>query len=192
MTPPWREALLSLGHNRPGTRFPAGRPNGLVLHSTATPGATAQQIRDDWQNNPWVEASAHLAVDDQEALLLIPALQAPARPAEIAWHAGYTANHRFLGMELCEFPEPARASAAYGRWLDVAGFLCAVWGWDSHLAVFSHRWCSETFHETDHTDPYPYFTHLGVTWEECLDGVRKAKLKWIEILTPSATPEVGA
>lgn len=160
----WIIDLLTVGHNRPGTAFGAGLPDGLVIHSTATPGATAKQIRDFFELNPLVEASAHMAVDWTEARVMIPLLTAP----EIAWHAGPTANHRFLSIETCE---PAGAMGVfdltYDRLLVTAATICEHYRWpidDAH--VWSHKRVSDTFKETDHQDPIAFFASHGKTWEQ--------------------------
>lgn len=175
--------LLPLGPtgSRPGTRF---TPSGLVLHSTADPGATARQIRDYFERltSP-NRASVQLVCDWAEALVCIPWIPGGA---EIAWHAGPTANDRFLGMELCETNDPHLFHLSFLRWIEVAAFICEVYHWpadDAH--VWSHARVSATWHETDHTDPIGYLEAHGHTWADTL-----ARIQQTFDARTSATPQV--
>jgi len=156
--------------NRPGLRFADGFPNGLVIHSTATPEATAKNIWDYFQNNPQVEASAHMAIDWTEARVLIPLLANP----EIAWHCGHTGNHRFVGVELCESADPGKFAAMYANALEVCSTIIHFYGWVvDDLYVWSHDRVSLTFHETDHTDPIGFFASHGKTWAQFMVDLDK-------------------
>lgn len=71
-------------------------PTYLTIHNTADPGASAQNIRDYFQNHSEVKASAHWAVDGKEAINMIP-------ENEMAWHTGTTSgNLESIGVEICE------------------------------------------------------------------------------------------
>lgn len=160
------ENLLEIGHNRPGTRL---TPQGIVLHSTATPGATALQERNYFNTHVAAKASAHVFVDWTQAMTTIP--WKPGK-AEIAWHAGPTANHRFLGIECCETNDPDLYAAGLANFVEAACTIIDLYGWpvdDAH--VWSHNRISATFHETDHTDPIPYLERHHTTWEDLLAAV---------------------
>lgn len=163
--------LLELGpeHSRPGTPL---QPQGLVLHSTADPGATARHIRDYFNRPkpPSQRASAHVVVDWSEILTLIP--WQPGK-AEVAWHAGPTANRRFLGMELCESADPNQAMAAYRNGIAAAAAILAAYGWPvrDRGTVWSHAEVSAAFGETDHTDPVGYLRGLGIAWDQVLQDI---------------------
>lgn len=166
--PGMREALLDMGpqHSRPMTPL---TPIGLVLHSTADPGATAQQIRNFF--NTHRGASAHLCVDWTESLVMIP-----WRPheAEIAWHVGPTANSRFIGIELCESNDPVQFAQGYDNWIALAKLVLADYGWpvdDEH--VWSHARVSETFRETTHVDPLPYLAESGKSWQDVMQDLAR-------------------
>lgn len=138
-------------------------PQGIVLHSTATPEATALNIR-DYFNTPKEtnQASAHLIVDWTEALVAVPL-------NEVAWHCGRHGNARYLGLELCESADPLKFHDSFLRWIDLAQSLCLLYGWpidDAH--VWSHKRISETFHETDHTDPIGYLESHQHTWDDVM------------------------
>lgn len=145
-------------------------PQGIVLHSTAMPEIPARQIRDFFMGPPAREASAHIVTDSDEALILIPLL-------EVAWHAGRTANHRFVGLELCETTDPAKFHRAYRRMIAVVQLVCDLFGWpidDAH--IWSHQRVSETFRESDHVDPIRFLADHGHPWEDVLADLREGRL----------------
>lgn len=71
---------------------------GIMVHSTATPGVTAQEFRDRW-NRPGVGASVHAFLDDREIVQCMP-----WDPGEARWagHCGGDANWTHLSFEICE------------------------------------------------------------------------------------------
>jgi len=161
--------LLEVGHNRPGTPF---APAGIVLHSTDTPSATASRIRDFFNSHPEDQASAHACVDWTQAVTMIP--WQPGK-AEIAWHAGPTANHRFLGIEWCETDDPALFAQGYANYVAAVRAVLDLYQWpvdDAH--VWSHDRISSTFHETTHVDPTPYLTKHGKTWDQLMTDISAA------------------
>ena len=82
--------------------YKAGRtitPKGIMVHSTATPGADAQTIRSAWDRSG-AEAAVHYTIDDQRTLQTLP-------DTCRAWHCGGAANNTHLSMEICE-PQECR------------------------------------------------------------------------------------
>lgn len=163
------DELLEVGHNRPGTAF---TPTGIVLHSTDTPQAPAAQIRNFFDSHPADQASAHVCVDWIQVVTMIP-----WRPgtAEIAWHAGPTANHRFLGIEWCETDDATLFAQGYANYLAAVRAIIDAYTWsvdDAH--VWSHERISNTFHETTHVDPTPYLTKHNKTWDELIADIKAA------------------
>jgi N-acetylmuramoyl-L-alanine amidase len=139
-------------------------PQGVVVHSTATPGATAQREY-MYFNSGYKGASAHYFVDWIEILRVIP-------ENEIAWHAGRTANSRFLAVEACE-PSgyaPKHFALVWTNLINLLVDICTRYNWTSEQ-IWSHKGVSELWHETDHVDPYPYFNKYGKTWQNLLDAV---------------------
>lgn len=155
-----------LANNRPGTPL---NPTGQVVHSTAAPGATAQNIRDYFNTHIQAEVSAHAVIDWNSIIEMIP-------ENEMAWHAGATANRRFLSFEMCEpgADDPDRYVKFQEVW-DRAVWYCAKtcvkYGWNTDDNIFSHNGISRMYHETNHTDPYGYFAAYGKTWNEFLADV---------------------
>lgn len=85
------ERLLPVGMNRPGKPLKA---EGLIIHSTDTPGASAENEAHCYSTGNR-DASAHYFVDWDSIVRTIP-------ESEVAWHAGPKANGRFLSIEMCE------------------------------------------------------------------------------------------
>jgi N-acetyl-anhydromuramyl-L-alanine amidase AmpD len=143
------------------------QPQGLVIHDTDNAGATAQNNR-DYFNRVYAAASAHYFVDWNKAIQTIP-------ETEVAWHAGYTANHRYLSLEMCE-PSGhniAQFNAMYQKTVELAADICRRHGWNASNIV-SHYWCSMTFRETDHEDPIAFLKEYGKSWDILLSDIQKA------------------
>lgn len=142
-------------------------PSGLVIHDTDNAGATAQNNR-DYFNRVYAAASAHYFVDWAQTIQTIP-------ETEVAWHAGYTANHRYLSLEMCEPANHnvAQFNAMYQKTVDLAADICRRHGWNASNIV-SHYWCSMTFRETDHEDPIAFLKDYGKSWNDLLNDIQKS------------------
>jgi N-acetylmuramoyl-L-alanine amidase len=125
---------------------------GIVCHETANPGATALN-HFKYFNSGDRNASAHAFVDWEQIIQTIPW-------GEKAWHAGTTANSRYIGIVWKR-----------GTWLQAYLFV-------KHLKVhtatlnnlLSHDDCRKRFGDTTHTDPTEFFREYGKT----MDDFRKA------------------
>lgn len=154
------EQLIS--RNRP---YQALEPRGIVIHSTATPGKTAQYFF-DFFDSAYRSASAHYFADWTETVLLIP-------EQEVAWHAGPTANHRYLSIEMCEpaGKNPEQFQQVWNRTVLLAADVCIRYGWNVRDNIFSHNYISYTYHESDHTDPLGFLATNNRTWDQLLDAI---------------------
>jgi N-acetylmuramoyl-L-alanine amidase len=140
----YRKALMPKDYrNRPGyTIREAGKAKSITVHNTGNPNATAANHAAFLSSAPRT-ASWHITVDDKEAVMHIPL-------NEQAWHSGTTAgNTSSIGIEVCEFSDPARARAAENNAeLLIAEMLTgkAPAGWDLNwrgLAnVVTHKYWS--------------------------------------------------
>lgn len=160
MSYPISEQLIK--YNRSGKRL---SPKGYVIHATDTPGASAQNEH-DYFNSGDRGASAHYFVDWGEIVRCIP-------ESEQAWHAGPTANNRFLSVEMCE-PKGTDRIKFEQVWLRTVWLVadaCARYGWNTRDNVFSHRGIAAMYGETDHTDPIGYLAQYGHTWEQLLAAI---------------------
>jgi len=131
---------------------------GIVLHETATPGATAEDEY-NYFNNADRNASAHAFVDFNEIIQTVPW-------GEVSWHAGNTANNRFLGIELCHFDDKVKFTAIWKRatWLFAHLLVHVVKVKNVATAnLMSHAEVSAKWHESTHNDPISYFASHGKT-----------------------------
>ncbi|MCC2327361.1 MULTISPECIES: peptidoglycan recognition protein family protein [Bacillus cereus group] len=158
------ERLLPVGTNRPGTPLQA---EGLIIHSTATPGASAEDEAQYFSTGNR-RASAHYFVDWDSIVRTIP-------ESEVAWHAGPQANGRFLSIEMCEpkrnTPEADEEFAhVWGATVDLAADICRRYGWSTDV-IHSHKWVTETLGGTDHKDPDSYLAEYNRTWDELVADI---------------------
>jgi LysM repeat protein len=156
-----KEDLLPVGTNRPGTRF---NPIGLTVHETASPG-DSDEGEDHFFHGGNRNASAHYFVDTDSAIREIP-------ENEEAWHAGPTANARYLSMELCHATNASDFQKIWDNGVWLAADMFKRHGWAiTPTTLVSHDWTSRTFHETDHTDPIGYFKTFNKTWDDFYNAV---------------------
>ena len=146
-----KEQIVNSGHGKVAPEF-------LVVHSTANPGATAQNHAQYWKSNDTGKQYAvHYVSDWTEALHTM-------RDNRKAWHVG-NANSRCIGIEICE----AKNRAQFDAGIEIAAKACAdilrKHGWGTDKMV-THDWCRRNYGGTDHTDPLPYFKKWGLTWAE--------------------------
>lgn len=76
--------------------YKAGRtikPQGIMTHSTATPGGTAKDFISYWNGD--VDACTNYIIDDTGIYQLLPENWR-------SWHAGSPANDMFISYEICE------------------------------------------------------------------------------------------
>lgn len=152
-------------YNRPGTYL---SPEGVVIHSTGDPGATALN-EFTYFDTGVRSASAHFFVDWNGIIQTIP-------EQEMAWHSGPSSNRRFLSIELCEAKNEEDFKKVWNAGVWLTAYLCRKYVWEVGPGVFSHRYISGYYRETDHDDPYPYFNRFGRTWIDFTQAV-KAELE---------------
>lgn len=147
-------------------------PDLYAVHSTGNPGATADNHASYWSSNP--DLAVHVVADWSKALNTVPY-------DRLCWQVG-NGNSHVEGIEICEatsredFDAGIRIAArAVAERLNARG-----WGIDR---MVSHKWCSETYGGSDHTDPIPYFDKWGYSWEQFKGEVASALLggQWIEV-----------
>lgn len=151
-----------IGKNRP---YRSLEPRGFIIHSTATPGGTAQSIY-NYFNSAYRSSSVHYVADWNEIIQLIP-------ENEVAWHAGATANERYLSIEMCE-PKglnPQEFQKVWDRTVILVADACIRYGWNVQDNIFSHNTISNTYKETDHTDPIGFLAKYNRTWAQLLQAI---------------------
>jgi len=150
-------------NNRPGESLV---PQGMVIHATATPGATAQNEY-NYFNGAYRAASVHYFADWTEVIRTIP-------ENEVAWHAGKSANHLYLSVEMCEpgGTDPEKFAEVWKRTVWLVADACVRYGW-SRMNIFSHLDISNQFKETSHTDPIGYLESYGKTWASLIQAIEQ-------------------
>lgn len=92
--------------------------------------------------------------------------------SEVAWHAGYTANHRYLSVEMCEpyGKDLAKFEQVWNRTVWLVADACVRYGWTKDT-IWSHRKVSGAYGETDHTDPIDYLNRYGRSWGDLVSAI---------------------
>lgn len=149
---------------------------GVVVHSTATPGAKANIWYNAW-NKPDTDAAVHAFLDDEGVYQYLPLEQT-------AWHAGQPANTYYLDFEICE-PSGFRYSNNKITGYDVeaqqeyfdkiwknavvyTAFLCNTYGLTAD-DVISHAEAARLGIGTNHGDP----DHWFILHDKNMDDFRK-------------------
>jgi N-acetylmuramoyl-L-alanine amidase len=135
----WTEDFVSVNrYTRPGHKLLSVR--GIVVHYTATPGASAKNER-NYFNGTCIEqkrsASAHLFVDKNEAILIMPldevAYHANEKPSKIPlfkatapYYKGGNANLTTIGVEMCIEKDGSLHPETLKRTIAVVAELCKM------------------------------------------------------------------
>jgi N-acetylmuramoyl-L-alanine amidase CwlA len=136
----------------------------IVLHSTDDMDATAANMA-TYEHRVWhsVQTFVHFGVDDKGAYQV-------GTPGHVAWGAGNVNRFAPVQLELCEFSDRTRALKAYRNWVALAAAMAKQYGvpktlddGDMTAGFKSHLWCSQNYGGSDHGDPYPYLTSIGIS-----------------------------
>ena len=139
-------------------------PMGIVIHETATPGATAENEY-NYFNSGDHGASAHAFVDWNGYINPVPY-------TEIAWHAGPTANSRYIGIEMCR-PNGFNKQLFERVWENTVILTSQLCKRFDISEIISHADASRLWGETNHTDPVGYFREYGKTMDDFRSDVMK-------------------
>lgn len=107
-------------------------PRYAVAHDTGNPDSTAQQNFKCFNSRP-LDASAHVFIDDNEILVIIPL-------HEKAWHVRSDvsdANEWAIGVELCYGPS-IDFNEAYRRYVWFFAYLCEMFQWNPETHIKGH------------------------------------------------------
>lgn len=151
-------------------------PQGMVVHSTASPGANGEAEINYFNTHPEREASVHGFIDWEK---ITQTLEFNIR----AWHAGGTANSKFIGIELCE-PKGHNDTKFNEVWKRATWFYAYIFvniikiNTITKDNLMSHYEVSNKWHETTHTDPVAFFKSYGKT----VDDFRKEVQNQIDLM----------
>lgn len=131
---------------------------GVVLHETATPGATAENEYRYFNTNN-VSASAHAFVDWNETIQTVPW-------NEMAWHSKEPANSMFIGIEMCRpaHHDPDKFNIVYNETVALFSrlfYLILKINKVTSSNLMSHDEVRLKWHRTTHTDPTDYLREYG-------------------------------
>jgi len=146
-----------------------GKPEGVVIHETATPGATAQNeatyFNREWKN---IYTYVHAFVDNNQILNI-------KNTDYTTWGAGPTANAKFINVELCEVvtTDAFARSVANQAYYTASKLDQYNFPFTPGVTVMSHDAVSKKWHETTHTDPVGYFAKWGYSMDQFYDLVGK-------------------
>ncbi|PTE92337.1 N-acetylmuramoyl-L-alanine amidase [Staphylococcus epidermidis] len=134
---PVRYDLLPIGTRRNGEALHTknGKPSFAVIHDTGNPNSTAQDNVNYYKNTyniGWsMVASAHIFVDDKEAIICIPV-------TEVAWHVmlnttidnqwyNADADYAAFGVEACYFTDKKRSLKSLDNAARIMAYLTKFW-----------------------------------------------------------------
>ncbi|PKM51158.1 MAG: N-acetylmuramoyl-L-alanine amidase [Firmicutes bacterium HGW-Firmicutes-7] len=147
----------------------------FVDHDTGNANSTAQNNVSYFINSAnAVSASAHIFIDDKEAIMCIPCLEDP----EKAWHVlnekikdnelfGGNANDIAIGLELCYFPtDVSRSLQAYENYVEIAAYLSKY-----HNINPSRRSGHFELDPERRTDPNNALKYIGKTYTDMKNDI---------------------
>lgn len=104
------------------------KPQGIMVHSTATPGIYAADWYSRW-NKSGVAKCVHAFLDDKEVVQYLPWTMR-------GWHAGGTANNTHIGFEICEPKGIVYQNNKIVSYNPPAGYFEAIWNNAIDLCVY--------------------------------------------------------
>ena len=146
-----KEQIISNGHG-------SINPSYLVIHETADPGATADQLMAYWRNNPNAYV-VHYTMD-LDGDVVYHAMADNRK----AWHIG-NGNSYTVGIELCHATNQSDFDKQWNEAVKWAGDYLHKKGW-SVSRMISHNEARLKWGGTDHTDPNSYFESYGKSWAQ--------------------------
>ena len=164
--------------------------DGVVVHSTATPGVMADAWYSSW-NRPNTDAAVHSFLDNNCVYNYLPLDQT-------AWHAGQPANRTFLDFEICEpggfyYDNYTGAMVGYSAYANqeyfnaiwanatlYTAYLCSLHGLNADN-VISHAEAGRAGIGTNHGDPDHWFVYHGVDMDDFRKDVARILAQGITV-----------
>lgn len=148
-------------------KYRQGTPEGIVIHETATPGASAYNeaiyFNREWMN---MYSYVHAFVDSKQVIQMMT-------PNYGVWGAGAIANNRFIQIELCrentrnKFAKSVNNDAIYAAKLLHRYNITPVNASNTGKGtIWSHHAVSRFLGGTNHTDPDGYFQKWGYSMND--------------------------
>lgn len=170
-------------------------PQGVCIHDTATPSATALNEYTYFNNGAGGRsASAHAFIDWTDGCTIIQTV--PYN--EVSWGCGYTGNHKFINIECC-VPKTHNVEQFNIVWNNTVQLVADLF--IEHVKQYtitkdnlmSHAEVSNKWHETDHRDPIAFFKEYSKTVDDFRNEVQKVintkrGIKPLVVPTPVPVP----
>ncbi|RMC48088.1 SLAP domain-containing protein [Lactobacillus sp. ESL0225] len=148
-------------------KYRKGKPEGIVIHETATPGASAYNeaiyFNREWKN---MYSYVHAFVDHDQVIQMMT-------PNYGVWGAGAIANNRYIQIELCQENTRAKFAKSVNNDAIYAAKLLHRYNIKPSNAcntgkgtVWSHHAVSRFLGGTNHTDPDDYFARWGYSMDQ--------------------------
>lgn len=144
------------------------KPQGIMVHSTATPGVMAERWFDLW-NKPGITKCVHAFVDDTGVYQYLPWDMR-------GWHAGGSANNTHIGFEICEpkdLNDKEYFQKAWKNAIELAVFLCEEFDL-SPDTIIGHYEGHKKGIASNHADPGHWFPKHGKSMDDFRAEVKKA------------------
>ena len=141
-------------------------PSQFAVHSTDNYAETADAAAHiHYWANDGKDNAVHLVVDDKVCYQAVPYDRK-------CWQVG-NANYLVEGIEICCTHDHERFLKIWENAVDVVAQRLNAHGWTTAV-MHPHKWYSENYGGSDHTDPIDYFAEHGKTWEDFVYDVQKA------------------
>ena len=148
-------------------KYRKGKPEGIVIHETATPGASAYNeaiyFNREWKN---MYSYVHAFVDHKQIIQMMT-------PGYGVWGAGAIANNRFIQIELCQETTRNKFAKSVNNNAIYAAKLLHRYNIEPSNAsntgkgtIWSHHAVSRFLGGTNHTDPDGYFKKWGYSMND--------------------------
>lgn len=139
------------------------KPQGVMVHSTASPGIMAKAFRDRF-NKAGLGKSVHGFVDDKVYVQCLPYTQK-------AGHCRYSGNDTHIGIEMCEpkawETDSAYFAAVYANTVELTADLCKEFGIPvTPQTVLSHAEGYQLGIASNHSDVGHWWTYFGKTMDD--------------------------
>ena len=178
----------------PSSKYPikapyAMTPEFVTVHNTGNTASARNEAT--YHNNNNYQVSYHVAIDDKEAIQLIPFNRN-------AWHAGDSlgnGNMKSIGIEICYSMDNGYSGAKSERYKkaedNAALYIAHVlkqYGWGMDRLKRHYDWSGKDCpHKMHATNSYPAFRNLVKKYLDELNGVKKAPAK-----KPASKPKATA
>lgn len=143
------------------------KPQGIMVHSTATPGVMAERWFDLW-NKPGINKCVHAFVDDKGVYQYLPWDMR-------GWHAGGSANNTHIGFEICEpknLDDKEYFQKVWRNSVELTAMLCK----DFNIPldeVIGHYEGYKKGIASNHADPGHWFPRHGKSMDDFRADVKK-------------------